>query len=66
MKRALKPATFLAVVAAIFSINHFRTPSSVAARSVHSASAPDPYDSEAAYRHRTCQPRHWRGMMLRQ
>jgi hypothetical protein len=28
--------------------------------------ADDPYSSDAAYRHRACQPRHWRGMMLRQ
>lgn len=25
----------------------------------------DPLASEAAFRHRTCQPRHWRGMLLR-
>jgi hypothetical protein len=65
MKRLVKPATFLAVVAAVFSINHIRSlPSAAGAPEVRAAA--DPYDSEAAYRHRTCQPRHWRGMMLRQ
>jgi hypothetical protein len=65
MKRLVTPATLLAVVAVVVSINPFRSSPS-AAGSTEVRAAADPYDSEAAYRHRTCQPRHWRGMMLRQ
>jgi hypothetical protein len=66
MKRLVKPATFVAVVAAVFSVNQLRSSPNVAPSAEARAEADDPYDSEAAYRHRTCQPRHWRGLMLRQ
>jgi hypothetical protein len=68
MKRLVKPATFLAALLAVFSMSHFRsTPNAAEVRAAEvRAAASDPYESEAAYRHRTCQPRHWRGMMLRQ
>jgi hypothetical protein len=66
MKRLVKPATLLAVVAAVFSVNQLRSSPNVAASAEVRAEANDPYDCEAAYRHRTCQPRHWRGLMLRE
>ena len=66
MKRMLAPVTALVLAATGYSLHaagwfqpsasppqvHLQKPSS------------DPFESDAAYRHRTCQSNHWRSMLM--
>ncbi len=65
MKQLLSPLTILTLTFTGFSLQQagWLTPPSPRHAEVHRASA-NPYTSDAAYRHRTCQPTHWRAMLL--
>ena len=65
MKHLLSPLTALMLVATGYSLHAAgwlgnAAPPAVEARREVS----DPYASEAALRHRTCQPNHWRAMVM--
>ena len=65
MKQLLSPLTALVLVATGYSLhaagwlNHATPPRAEIRRTTS-----DPYASEAAFRHRTNQPNHWRAMVM--
>jgi hypothetical protein len=57
--------TALVLVATSYSIQPGSRPEHVPPTEIAAHRAPsDPFASEAAFRHRTCQPNHWRAMLM--
>lgn len=66
MKRLVSPFTVLFLGVSVFGLACGNGWLWAAAESPQEQVSPvDPYSTEVAYRHRTCQPNHWRGMMMR-
>jgi hypothetical protein len=60
MKLVLAPLAALVLTISGWSFQHSTPPPPLAQRQAQTRA-----EADALYRHRACQPHHWRGMMLR-
>jgi hypothetical protein len=67
MKHLLSPLTALMLAVTGYSLHAAGwLPSSIAeSRQAEARQESDPFASEAAFRHRTAQPTHWRALLMR-
>ncbi len=67
MKHLLSPLTALVLAVTGYSLHAagWLPPAATESRRAEGRSDNDPFASEAAFRHRTAQPTHWRAMLMR-